>query len=225
MQDYAQAILANANNNNLAPTASPIVPDAARLGAISGANASKFARALTDTTAAAAGGMAGNQADLAATSIQGEIQKSKQRQQEIADSIDPSKYQQVENANGGYDFIDPKGQKITVDQYARVTGKNRAALLKDSSDPSDVQFRNDYNNLQDLLQATLDKDKTKLDEYYKNQPELKGMKPADLINRFKTFYKGYFGGQAQSYGAPQFTSLDAAAGNNAGLSDGGDSFN
>lgn len=224
MQPYAQAILANATNNGLAPTTSPIVTDPARLGAISGANAAKYAQNLTASTVNAAGGMAGNQADLNANAIQAEIQASKQRQQELKDSIDPSKYQQVENKAGGYDFYDPKGNKITVDQYAKVTGQNRAAVLKDSQDPSDIQFRNDYNNLQDLLQATMDNDKTKLDEYYKNQPGLKNMKPAELIDKFKSYYKGYFGGQAQGYGGQLYSSLDAAAGNNEALG-ASDSFN
>lgn len=218
MQPFAQAILANATNNNLAPTTSPIVTDAARLGAISGANASKFAENLTASSAAGLGGAAQNQADLNLNAIKGQLQESQARQEDAKRMISPDNYQQVSNGNGGYDFLDPNGQKITIQQFAKVTGKSPDSLLTHSTDPTDVAFRSDYNNLQDLLTAVANKDSKSLDEFYKNQPDLKSMKPSDLINRFKAYYPGYFSSTPQpaATNTGAFASLAAAAGNNAG---------
>lgn len=222
MDDYAKAILAGATNNNLAPTSSPIATDPQMLKNISSANASKFSQALTASSANALGGAAGNQADLADNALRIRMEDAKQRQQEAERLMDPKQYQQKENDVGGFDFFDPNGKKITIEQYAKVTGKNRAELLSDSQDPTDVQFRNDYKNLQEVLEATLNKDTDKLEAYYQNQPELKGMKPDDLLKRFRAYYPGYFT-QAPSnrQGFPgagaAFSSSGAAAGNAARL--------
>ena len=125
--------------------------------------------------------------------LQAEIQRSKQRANEIQDMMDPGKYQQKDNGKGGYDFYNPKGEKITIDEYSRVTGQNRAKILSDSQDPMDIQFRNDYNNLQDLLQAVVNGDKETVNSYAKqNGIDIARMKPAELINRFKAYYPGYF---------------------------------
>lgn len=222
MQDYANAILAGANNNNLAPTSSPIIQDTARLAAISGANASKFAADQIGATGNALAGTADNQADQNMAGIKMALLKEQEKEAEAKRMLDPGNYKQVENGKGGYDFVDPNGKKITVDTYAKITGKNRADLLSDSQDPEDVAFVNDYKNLQDVLEATVNKDKAKLEEYYKNQPDLRNMKPQDLINRFKSYYGGYFTDQRtqrKTSKSNAFASMDAASGNNAYGSD------
>lgn len=228
MQPFAQAVLANATNNNLAPTSSPIVTDPGRLAAISGANASKYAANLTESSATGMAGMGQNQADLHLNAIKGQIQQSQVRQEEAKRMVDPNNYRQVDNGKGGFDFYDPNGGKITAQAYSKVTGTAMDRILLHSTDPKDVAFRSDYNNLQDILTAAANKDQKALGEYYKNQPELEHMKPTDLINRFKAYYPGYFSSDTnvprstQDSGA--FASEKAASGNNS-LSTVGTGFN
>lgn len=192
LSPFRNAIL-QASQGNPVPMQSPIVTDPARLAAISGSNEAAFRGALNGASANALAGGAANNADQNAAALQAEIQRSKQRANEIQDMMDPGKYQQKDNGKGGYDFYNPKGEKITIDEYSRVTGQNRAKILSDSQDPMDIQFRNDYNNLQDLLQAVVNGDKETVNSYAKqNGIDIARMKPAELINRFKAYYPGYF---------------------------------
>lgn len=67
------------------------------------------------------------------------------------DIQDPSKYQKVPAQDGGYKFYDPLGNEISAQQYAQVTGTSPSKVLADSQNPIDVQYQQDYNQLQQYI--------------------------------------------------------------------------
>jgi hypothetical protein len=77
----------------------------------------------------------------------------KEKEQAILDRTDPNKYQQVPKEDGGYTFLDPSGKQISAFDYARVTGKAPDAVLSQSQNPIDIGFVQDYQNLQNYLNA------------------------------------------------------------------------
>lgn len=98
------------------------------------------------------------------------------RQQKISslqDQLDPSKYYKVRKSDGGFDFFDPTGKKIDVSTYASRTGQNRDSILKDSDNPIDQEFVNDYSNMQDLVNASNNRDLSTVQAYADNNPDLK----------------------------------------------------
>lgn len=76
----------------------------------------------------------------------------------IEDMNDPKKYQKVKKPDGGFDYFDPLGKKISVATYARVQGKNPQDILKDSENELDKQFLQDYERVAELrrIRATGD---------------------------------------------------------------------
>lgn len=133
-----------------------------------------------------------------------QIDSLKGQVQTIQDQADPSKFQQVAKADGGYSFFDGVGNEISAWEYARATGKSPTDILKNSQNPIDMGFNQDYKQLQDYLNA---KRNSKNDEtaaetaanieaiVKKNYGiDLHKMKPADVINQFKAAYPTVFGG-------------------------------
>lgn len=135
------------------------------------------------------------------------------RMKEINDLHDPSKYQQVQKADGGYDFLDPAGNKIPVAQYARVVGKDPDQLLSNSKNPLDIQHNSDFNKIQSLVAAIADNDNAGLQKlgirlYGDNTkpPEdkvnvaaidkvmqLKKLNPRDTYQAFFNYYPHVYG--------------------------------
>lgn len=68
---------------------------------------------------------------------------------------DPSKYSQVPKKDGGYSFLDPNGNEISAYAYSRITQQPLNSILKDSQNPVDVGFNQDYGNLDKYIQAKL----------------------------------------------------------------------
>jgi len=117
---------------------------------------------------------------------------------------DPSNYQQVPKDDGGYAFLDPTGKEISAYDYSRITGKPVDSLLKDSQNPVDIGFNQDWTNLQDYANAKLNSKTdgeaaSKAKEIEKQVQELYGvdlgrMEIKDVIKRFQAAYPTVFGG-------------------------------
>lgn len=143
-----------------------------------------------------------------------------QKLQELRDQVDPSKYQVVRKADGGYDFFDPQGNQIDIATYSERTGARPVDVLKDSENPIDMQYLRDYDLLQDYIQAHFDKDQAKVSEYQKNEPRLKQVKtPEELIELFKRSYRRYYVPRTQDSsawgqrpGGPLFSNPSASTG-------------
>lgn len=91
------------------------------------------------------------QANNTALTVKNNENQAAFKKQIEQDMIDPSKYKQVANPDGGFDFLAPNGQKISAYDYARITGKDLGTILKSSQNPIDVGFQQDYKNLQDYI--------------------------------------------------------------------------
>lgn len=114
--------------------------------------------------------------------------------QQLQDAQDPNKYQKLRKSDGGFEFLDPTGKPISVSQYAQVTGMTRAQALKDSENPLDQQFVNDYNNLQDLTTNINNGDTAKIQTFLKNNQNIPAnSKPQDLIADLVKKYPHIFG--------------------------------
>lgn len=175
-----------------APNSNPL--GASNAGEISALNTSAFQLPQSNAATSA-------QADQTNTTVANQreaakqhIEELKQQAKDLQDETDPSKYTLKKKSDGGYDFFDPKGNQIDIATYTSKTGAKASDVLKDSENPIDIQYVNDYNNLQDLLSAVINKDTEKLDSY-KQQfdaeglPDITKMKPQDVIDQFKKHYE------------------------------------
>lgn len=128
---------------------------------------------------------------------QAHVEALKARAKEIADATDPKNYTVKRKEDGGFDFFDPKGQQIDIATYTSKTGQKASDVLKDSENPIDIQYVADKKNLEDLINAIVNKDSAKLDSY-KQLAEAEGisdltkMKPQEVIDQFKKHYERYY---------------------------------
>lgn len=102
-------------------------------------------------------------------------------------------YQQYQRHDGGYGFLDPTGKEISASDYAAATGKTPQDVLKGSQNPVDIQYLQDYNNLQSLLQAVTTGDKTTAQKFYDLNPGLQKLKPNEVIQKFQQAYPTVYG--------------------------------
>lgn len=140
-------------------------------------------------------GVRGNEADA-----QDEMDR-KAKLQSLQDQADPNKYQKVRKTDGGFQFLDPSGKEIDINTFAQRTGQRRADILKDSENPVDQEYINDWNNMNELAQAFYNNDTATIQAYQQANPGLANRKPADLmselIRKYPHIYgKGGTGGQA-----------------------------
>lgn len=112
---------------------------------------------------------------------------------ELSDQADPSKYQKVRKTDGGFQFLDPSGKEIDVNTYAQRTGQRRAEVLKDSENPIDQEYINDYNNMNDLAQAFYNNDTATIQAYQAANPGLKNRTPQDLMSELIRKYPHIYG--------------------------------
>lgn len=61
------------------------------------------------------------------------------------------KYQQKPTGDGGFKFYGPDGQEMSAAQFAAATGASVGDLLKDSQNPIDRAFLQDYQQLNDYI--------------------------------------------------------------------------
>lgn len=93
--------------------------------------------------------------------------------QSLQDQLDPSKYYKVRKNDGGFDFYDPTGKRIDVSTYASRTGQDRDQILKNSDNPIDQEFVNDYGNMRDLVNASNNRDAATVAAYAAQNKDLK----------------------------------------------------
>lgn len=115
----------------------------------------------------------------------------------LAELKDPKNYRQELNDKGGYDFYNPMGDKISVQEYSQVTDRQISDILKDSKDGADQQFKKDYEDLMSYGRALQgnEEDVKKFrdkDEYKGFIAKYKDKSYADVVNDFRTSYSGYF---------------------------------
>jgi hypothetical protein len=113
--------------------------------------------------------------------------------QELADQADPSKYQKVRKADGGFQFLDPKGTEIDINTFAQRTGQRRADILKDSENPIDQEYINDWSNMNDLAQAFYNNDTATIQAFQQANPGLAGRTPADFMSELIRKYPHIYG--------------------------------
>lgn len=127
-----------------------------------------------------------------------ELDKLKERIQAERDKADPTKYQKVVNVNdGGYDFYDPEGNKISPIDYARVTGKPILDVMDKSGRQSDEDFRLDYEAMIDLNSAvqtgTVDDFFERYDNLAPIRSQLEKMTNEDLMGLLAQQHPSAFG--------------------------------
>lgn len=120
------------------------------------------------------------------------------RMQEIQDMLDPSKYERRRKEDGGFAFFDPKGNEIDIDTYAKRTGVRRVDALQDSENPLDLQFIDDYEQMNAVNQAIWRNDTGALSEYRAFYPEVfgegdKSPTPEEINRRLIEKYPHIFG--------------------------------
>lgn len=106
-------------------------------------------------------------------------------------------YQRIPKNDGGYTFLDNEGNEISASEYARATGKSVFDVLADSQNPVDIGFREDFANLEELMQAATTGDSEKLEAFYDQREDLRGMSPSDLLSRFRAAYPTVYGTQGR----------------------------
>ena len=112
---------------------------------------------------------------------------------ELQDQADPSKYQKVRKTDGGFQFLDPTGKEIDINTFAQRTGQRRAEILKDSENPIDQEYINDWNNMNELAQAFYNNDTATIQAYQSANPGLANRKPADLMSELIRKYPHIYG--------------------------------
>lgn len=162
------------------------------------------------TQALGVGANAQDDAEKAAAKIRAQkAQDEADAAQKELDYInDPKNYKAVINDVGGYDFYDSMGGKISPVEYAKATNKHITDLYKDSQDPNDKRFTEDYNQLFSLGKAMSSGNKDDLKKIFKDDPALekimrdKNLTYQDVVKKFQSQYSGYLTSpnQFNSYG-------------------------
>lgn len=148
----------------------------------------------------AAAGALINQDQELESERQRSFQKSKQdiasRLKEINRMFDPNEYKKVLKEDGGFDYFAPDGTQINLRKYSLATGKQPRDILKDSDNNLDRQYLRDHEDLQKTLEAISSKDGAYFEKLKKDYPDrydaIKGMTPADLVNRFRQAYPNVY---------------------------------
>ena len=119
-----------------------------------------------------------------------EIKKIKEQQDDIKD---PSKYKIERKADGGFAFYGPDGKEVGIDNYTKNTGVRAVDILKDSENPIDMQYLDEYDNLRGLIQAVNDGDDTFVAAFQQKNPDLAGRTPDDYMKAFTARYPHIYG--------------------------------
>lgn len=121
--------------------------------------------------------------------------------QKLQDKLDPNKYQKLRKEDGGFDFLDPDGNPISVQKYSQVKGTNAAYELKDSENPFDLQYVNDYKNTRDLVTAIQNGDSDTIQAFRASNGDLGKMTPEQLMQELIRKYPHIYGngGYGDSY--------------------------
>lgn len=189
-----EAVLAS---QNIQAPASP-------LGASNAPEIAKFSQASFQAPLARAATYVQTQNSQAIAAQRAQAEKiAAQKQQDLADF---KAYKVVKKEDGGFDFVDPNGQKVDIATVTQRTGASPVDILKSSENPIDIQYVQDYNNLQDFIQSILSGNTKKKDEYIaaakQSGIDLSQYNTKDGINKligeFRQAYQRYY---TPNYGA------------------------
>lgn len=141
------------------------------------------------------GGMAlAGRAGTIADQEEAERKAAQQRRiQELQDLADPGKYERRRKDDGGFAFFDPTGKEIGIDMYAKRTGVRPAEILKDSDNPLDRQFVNDYSNMNDLMQAAFNGDNDTVNSILDDNGLSRNTKPQSYMSQLVQRYPHIYG--------------------------------
>ena len=137
------------------------------------------------------------QKKAAAEAADAEQQKKDAYDKILAELKNPKNYRQELNDAGGYDFYNPMGDKISVQEFSQATDRQISDILKDSKDGKDIQFKQDYEDLMSYGRALQGNDedvkKFRDDKKYSSFIEkYKDKSYADVVSDFQKNYAGYF---------------------------------
>lgn len=128
-------------------------------------------------------------------------------QQEIDDlngRLDPGQYTVTPTDSGGLSFTNGAGEEVSARDYAALTGQTLAEVLRDSNDPNDIQFVQDYNDVNELVRAMVTQDTEFLAQLKTFDPDryeaLIDRSPEDIRLAFQTYYGSYYGLQNDQTG-------------------------
>lgn len=112
---------------------------------------------------------------------------------------DPRNYKAIIRDDGGYDFFDARGNPISAIEYARATNKRITDILKNSENPDDRSFVEDYEWVMEMGRAMQRGDAKARDKLKDRNPELYEVykdKPFQaVVEDLHTAYPEYFRGQ------------------------------
>lgn len=128
-------------------------------------------------------------------------EKAKAEQEEVDRLSNPDNYKSIINDVGGYDFFDPDGNKISAVDYARKKNMQLVDVYKNSQDPNDKDFIDDYNAITELGKIVQSGDKKARDAFYKKHPDIKeaygNSTYEEIVNDLRAQYPGYFRGPTE----------------------------
>ena len=161
------------------------------------AGASELATGAFGADAKAAADREEAQKKAAAAAADQEQKKKDAYDKILAELKDPKNYRQELNDKGGYDFYNPMGDKISVQEFSQATDRQISDILKDSKDGADIQFKQDYEDLMSYGRALQgneeDVKKFREDDKYKSfLDKYKDKSYADVVGDFRKSYGGYF---------------------------------
>lgn len=133
LQDANASAAAITNPNN--PLGSTLAPDLATIHNVGYAN--------SDAT-----GVASANVNIAQQQVTAAKEAAAAAKKAAQDAADPSKFQRIQKEDGGYQFLDGAGKEISASQYASALGISPDKVLKDSQNPIDIAFQQDYQQLQ-----------------------------------------------------------------------------
>lgn len=148
--------------------------------------------------------MATNQAQVGAATQGQQYQAGRAMQQYqagvLSKKLDPSQYHAIADPNGGPTAIlDSQGNRVSVGQYAQLTGENPTTILKNSQNKDEQQFTSDYQNFEQYMQAKLSPNNKEAQAvaqtFEASNPGLVNLTPAQATQAFMQQYGQYFGGQ------------------------------
>lgn len=159
-----------------------------------------------------------------------EQSRIKQKIAELESMADPKNYRKVKKQDGGFDFFDPQGNQLDIATVASRTGTKAMDWVSDSENPIDIQYLNDYKNLQGFMDAVLSKDEETIKKYTGTDPNLQRYISGrgginNLLMDFKKAYQRYYtprSADPQAWGqAPSRVVVPTPQSNSYGLGGGG----
>jgi hypothetical protein len=124
----------------------------------------------------------------------------------------PANFKRVPSQDGGYNFTDGAGNKITAWQYAAATGQDMSSVLKGSQNPNDQQYIKDESILNNLSNAwysqdPLAQDKAAQQAGFKNASDLHSTLQKQGINTPQDLWKAFMNSYPNVWGQGTGTSV------------------